>query len=126
MNSANDWQVKVDLRGSLKIPSDIIITNLRPDMILESTQQLGIIEVTVLSEHRIEVSNEMKKAKYAPIVEEAKEKGWRVRIWAVEVGCRGFPARSVINGRTAKRPGIYSQREERSFEEDWRGGRISQ
>ena len=37
----------------------------------------------------------MKKAKYAPVAEEAKQKGWRVRIWAVEVGCRGFPARSI-------------------------------
>ena len=64
----------------------------------------------------IEVSNEMKKAKYAPIVEEARQKDWVVQIWAVEVGCRGFPARSV--GRTAKRPGIDRKRE--------RGGRRGQ
>ena len=53
LNSAYDWQVKVDLRGSLKIPSNISITNFRPDMIQvsESTQQLGIIELTVPSEH---------------------------------------------------------------------------
>ena len=95
LNSANDWQVKVDLEGSLKIPSNITITNLRPDMILvsESTHQLGIIELTVPSEHRIEESNEMKNAKYAQIVEEARQKGWRVQIWAVELGCRGFSAR---------------------------------
>ena len=71
LNSTNDWQVKVDLGGILKIPSNITITNLRPDIILvsESTHQLGIIELTVPSEHRIEVSNDMKKTKYAPIVE---------------------------------------------------------
>ena len=40
------------------------------------------------------MSNEM-KAKYATIVDEAKQKGWRVRIWADEVGCRRFPARSM-------------------------------
>ena len=45
----------------------------------------------------IEVSNEMKKAKYAPIVEEARQKDWVVQIWAVEVGCRGFPAASMAN-----------------------------
>ena len=61
----------------------------------ESTKQLGIIELTVPSENRIEVSSELKKAKYTPLAEEAKQKGWRVRIWAVEVGCRGFPARSL-------------------------------
>ena len=97
LNSANDWQVKVDLRGKLKIPSSITITDLRPDMIIvsESTKQLGIIELTVPNENRIEVSSEIKKAKYAPLAEEAKQKGWRVRIWAVEVGCKGFPARSL-------------------------------
>ena len=75
LNSANDCQVKVDLDESLKIPSNITITNLRPDMILvsESTHHLGIIELTVPSEHMIEVSNEMKKA----IVE---KQGWRVQI----------------------------------------------
>ena len=97
LSSANDWQVRVDLNGGMKIPSSITVTNLRPDMILlsESTKQLGIIELTVPSENRIEVSSELKKAKYAPLAEEAKQKGWRVRIWAVEVGCKGFPARSM-------------------------------
>ena len=63
-DSANDWEVMVDLKGSLKIPSSIIITNLRPDKLLmsESTKQLGIIELTVPSENRIEVSSELKKA----------------------------------------------------------------
>ena len=37
----------------------------------------------------------LKKAKYAPLVEEVRQKGWRVNIWAVEVGCKGFPARSL-------------------------------
>ena len=85
------------MNGGMKIPSSITVTNLRPDMILlsESTKQLGIIELTVPSENRIEVSSELKKAKYAPLAEEAKQKGWRVRIWAVEVGCKGFPARSM-------------------------------
>ena len=87
----------MDLNGKLKIPSSITITDLRPDMVLisESTRQLGIIELTVPNENRIEVSGELKKAKYAPIAEEGTKKGWRVRMWAVEVGCRGFPARSL-------------------------------
>ena len=96
-DTATDWQVMVDLKGSLRIPSNITITNLRPDMVLvsQSTQQLGIVELTVPNENRIEVSSELKKAKYAPLVEEVRQKGWRVNIWAVEVGCKGFPARSL-------------------------------
>ena len=41
------------------------------------------------------MSGEMKRAEYAPIVEEGTRKGWRVRVWTVEVGCRGFPAQSM-------------------------------
>ena len=37
----------------------------------------------------------MKKAKYSPLAEEAKQRGWRVRIWAVKVGCKCFPAQSL-------------------------------
>ena len=82
-DSATDWQVKVDLGRQLRIPSNITVTNLRPDIIVsDNTKQLGIVELTVPGEDRIEVSSEMKKAKYAPVAEEAKQKGWRVRIWA--------------------------------------------
>ena len=97
LDTAQDWEVRVDLNGRLRIPTSITTTDLRPDMVLisESTRQLGIIELTVPNESRIEVSAELKKAKYAPIVEEGTRKGWRVRVWAVEVGCRGFPARSL-------------------------------
>ena len=45
----------------------------------ESTTQAGLVELTVPTEERIEISAELKKAKYAPILEEGKQKGWRVR-----------------------------------------------
>ena len=97
MDTAQDWEVRVDLNGRLRIPTSITTTDLRPDMVLisESTRQLGIIQLTVPNENRIEVSGELKKAKYAPTAEEGTRKGWRVRVWAVEMGCRGFPARSL-------------------------------
>ena len=73
-------QKKLEMYKINKIPSYIIISNFRPDM--EIAHQLGIIELTIPGEHRIKVANKM-KVKYAPIVKEAKQKGWRVRIWAV-------------------------------------------
>ena len=81
----------------LKVPPEITTTNLRPDMMLISwqTKQVSFIELTVPSEDRIEVSGELKKTKYEAIAVEGRQKGWRVRIWAVEVGCRGFPASSM-------------------------------
>ena len=89
--------MKVDLDGMIKVPEEVAITNLRPDILLISqrTKQLGIIELTVPSEDRIEVSGEIKKLKYETIAQEGRSKGWRIRIWSLEVGCRGFPAVSV-------------------------------
>ena len=49
-------------------------------MISEETNQLIMIELTVPTEELIEVSSELKKNKYDPIVEEGREKGWRVSI----------------------------------------------
>ena len=51
--------------------------------------------MTAPSENRVEVSNEMKKKKYATFQVEGKKRGWAMEVWAVEVGCRGFPAGSM-------------------------------
>ena len=99
LDGANDWILAADLDGNLKFPKQVADTNQRPDMILssESTKRMGLIELTVPSEDRVEVSGELKKAKYAPLQEQGKVKGWNVRVWAVEVGCKGFPAASMAS-----------------------------
>ena len=99
LSPAKDWKMKVDLEGRLQIPKDIVVTNLKPDITLISskTKQFGMIELTVPSEERIEVSGELKRQKYEKVALEARTRGWRVKIWAVEVGCKGFPAVSLSN-----------------------------
>ena len=99
LDGTTDWKMMVDLEGNLKFPKQVAVTNLRPDMILMSnrTKRIGLIELTVPSEERIEVSGELKKAKYTPLQEEGKSKGWKVQVWAVEVGCKGFPAASMAS-----------------------------
>ena len=80
--------MSVDLKGGLKIPIGVTTTNLKPAIIVESekTKQMGIIELKVPIEDRIEVSGEIKKEKYQRIVNEGKQNGWRVTCWAVEIG----------------------------------------
>ena len=97
LSSTKDWKVMVDLDGRIKVPEEVAMTNLRPDILLVSknTKQLGIIELTVPSEDRIEVSGEIKKLKYEAIAQEGRSNGWRIRMWSLEVGCKGFPAVSV-------------------------------
>ena len=97
LDGAADWQLQVDLDGKLKVPVEVADTHLRPDMLLLSrgTRRMGIIELTVPSEERIEVSSELKKMKYEGLKIEGRSNGWAVTVWAVEVGCRGFPASSL-------------------------------
>ncbi|MCP4340092.1 MAG: hypothetical protein GY799_14685 [Desulfobulbaceae bacterium] len=89
----------MDLDGNLKFPRQIAETNLRPDMFLlsESTKRIGLIELTVPSEDRVEVSGERKKIRYAPLQLQGKANGWSVHLWTVEVGCKGFPAASMAS-----------------------------
>ena len=97
LSTARDWKLKVDLQRRLVVPPHIMETTLRPDMLLvsERTKQLGIVELTVPREDRVEVSAALKKLRYTPLEEEARRKGWKVRMWSIEVGCRGFPAASL-------------------------------
>ena len=66
-------------------------------LISNQTKQASIIELTVPNEDRVEVSGELKRNKYEAIAVDGRQRGWRVRIWAVEVGCRGFPASSMAS-----------------------------
>ena len=97
MEGARDWRLLVDLDRKLKVPRYIVETELRSDMLLisDSTKRMGVIELTVPSEDRVEVAGELKKSKYVVLQQEGKRKGWTVQVWAVEVGCRGFPAASM-------------------------------
>ena len=100
LKDARDWKLRVDLPGSqLRIPEHIAATLQRPDMILTSdaVKRLIIIELTVPTEDRVEVSTELKRVKYEDgVATAAGKKGWKTTIMTVEMGCRGFPAYSMV------------------------------
>ena len=79
--SAQDWELTVDLKERLRIPQEVAITELRPDIIITSkdTNQMAIIELTVPTEDRIEISGELKRTKYEVLVTEGRRNGWQVR-----------------------------------------------
>ena len=64
-----------------------------PDLLVTSEKKkiLGMMELIVPYEDRIEVSREVKKSKYQDIANPGESKGLKVILWSVEVGCRGFP-----------------------------------
>ena len=54
-----------------------------------------MIELTVPWEESCEEAHESKALKYGSLLQECRDKGWQAWLFPVEVGCRGFPARSV-------------------------------
>ncbi|XP_061101211.1 uncharacterized protein LOC133130563 [Conger conger] len=115
LTSARDWQLLVDLERQLKFPSHIAATTLRPDIVLvsESTKQAVMLELTVPWEDRLEEAFERKLSKYAGLVSDCQQAGWRARCLPVEVGCRGFAARSLA--RAFSSLGIVGERKRRAI-----------
>ena len=97
LDKARDWKMRVDLDHRLVVPAEIIETSLRPDLIIWSSSHKTcyIVELTVPWEAAVEEAYERKSLKYADLAAQIKQNGWQVDVLPVEVGCRGFVAKST-------------------------------
>ncbi|MGH0138791.1 UNVERIFIED_CONTAM: hypothetical protein FKN15_001753 [Acipenser sinensis] len=86
-----------DVGQRLIFPPEIATTNLRPDFVLwsGSAHLVHLVELTVPWEDAVDEAYERKRLRYAQLATEAEQRGWRVRVYPVEVGCRGFVAHST-------------------------------
>ena len=93
-----DWQMVTDLGGMMAFPQHIVITNLRPDIVVWSDQgkEVLLVELTVPWEENMEVAHERKMTKYDTLRMEIEMKGWRCKVLPVEMGCRGYASRALI------------------------------
>ena len=106
---ARDWKMLVDIGQQLIFPPEIAATTLRPDLVLwsPSLRSVNIIELTVPWESLTEEAYEPKKLRYTELAADAQQRGWKAKVYPVEVGCRGFVAYSTI--RLLKDLGIHGQ-----------------
>nr|XP_022314167.1 uncharacterized protein LOC111118822 [Crassostrea virginica] len=97
LGTPTDWKMRVDLKQRMEFPSEIAVTNKRPDIVIWSakTKQAVLLELTVPWEERIEEAYERKNLKYQELVKNCQENGWKIWFFAVEVGCRGFVGQST-------------------------------
>ena len=79
------------------MPRKLVTTTLRPDMLImsEARKLVVLVELTVPWEDRIDEAHELKGAKYSDLVESINLNGWHVHYFPVEVGSRGYPAKSL-------------------------------
>ncbi|XP_077083545.1 uncharacterized protein LOC143736754 isoform X1 [Siphateles boraxobius] len=124
LQTAQDWQLSVDLGKQLKFPQHVVKTSLRPDIILvsDATKNVVMLELTVPWEERMEEAFERKKGKYQDLVSNCHEQGSKARCLPVEVGCRGFAGQSlcqvhilhsVSQAKGGEEPSVAAQRQRR-------------
>lgn len=93
----NDWDLLSDLQTQLVVPQEVATTMLWPDIVMWSrkTKSVVLCKLTCPWEENAEWAHERKLAKYEALKNEIQENGYTVRVYAVEVGCRGFSSRSL-------------------------------
>ena len=99
VGGTDDWMISADLSNYRSYPPEIRVTNQRPDIVIHSNKlrKFVLIELTVPYETNIEEQHEYKLAKYEELVHQLSEKGNAVKLFAVEVGSRGFIANSMYS-----------------------------
>lgn len=55
-----------------------------------------VIELTIPWEENITAALERKHLKYSKLAAECQDAGWNAEAYPVEVGCRGFVSRAVV------------------------------
>ena len=92
LNGAQDWQMLADLAKVLHFPCQIATTTVRPDIVIwsDSRKCVHLAELTVPWEGNFDLANERKRTRAS-----CEDRGWACSVIPVEVGCRGFIARST-------------------------------
>ena len=95
----------------LVFPIEITVTNLRPDILIYSrlSKQIIIMELTVPWEDRMGEANARKRDKYEELINTCKEQGWKTWFFPIEIGSRGYIAKSTVYA--IKQLGITSKQE---------------
>ena len=97
LNLAPDWVVLNDLNSTLVVPPFLAVTRLRPDLLVYSyiTKTCIILELTCCCEENFEQWHEKKFLKYDPLSKSISSNGWKVYLFPIEVGARGYCGTSV-------------------------------
>ena len=99
LHLANDWKLVSDLGNGFIFPGHIAITALRPDVVIfsDKLKRIIIIELTCPCEENMEHWHSMKFCKYSGLIHIISSNGWIVDFFAIEVGARGYCARSATS-----------------------------
>jgi hypothetical protein len=102
LGSASDWKLLVDFRHKPYLfPAHIFPTKERPDILLYSNSMRAVIfgELTCPAEEGVEGARLRKQARYSELAGSIRgmKFPWTVHVLTLEVGARGFVARSTYS-----------------------------
>jgi hypothetical protein len=97
LNEADDWVFMADLDKRLVFPVEIVATRLRPDIVIYSrlSGTVIMVELTCPCEENVEVQHKRKLDKYTDLKADCEIRNWKVHLFAVEVGARGYVGQSL-------------------------------
>ena len=97
-SEASDWLLRADLGGSFTVPFLLAPTTLVPDIVIYSMEKkrVVIIELTCCCEQNFSSWHAEKARKYSlELIPNMRENGWKVSLFPIEVGARGYCSTSV-------------------------------
>ena len=100
LRCASDWQFLFDVDGGYNVfPIEIAASAQRPDIVIYSLslRKVLLIELTVPLEDRVAAAHTIKTTRYASLLSACESNGFGVFHFPVEVGSRGFVARSLLD-----------------------------
>ena len=74
------------------IPTSVLVTPQRPDLVIQNNNELTLIELTVSwdTKEGIEAARQRKEVRYAPLLSDLQEAGTKANLITIEIGARGF------------------------------------
>ena len=97
--ASEKWEFLSDLDKRLIFPAHIVVTSLRPDIVVysDNCKTVIMIELTCPSEENFQKQHLAKLARYTDLEADCEAAGWKVHLFAVEVGARGYTAQSLTS-----------------------------
>ena len=100
---APSFQIYADIpgyhQGISTIPTDILITNLKPDMVIINRQNKTLIlfELSVPFETNIDSTHSYKIDRYLTLIADIEDTGYKVKYYPIEIGSRGYISKDNIS-----------------------------
>ena len=104
---SRDWKVRFDMGKDgysyHVFPSEVLSTTQRPDVLLSSASKrvMVMFELTVPWETNMESAFERKSKRYEQLAADARDNGWKVGVYPIEVGVLGMVGERMMKALMA-------------------------